>query len=979
MKKIICVTALITLITANIPGAFAQSWHTVGSADFSAGTVGYPSMAIDGSGTPYVVYQDAGNSYKATVMKYNGSSWVNVGSAGFSAADFVYYTSIAIDVSGTPYVVYQDPGNSSKATVMKYDGSSWVNVGSAGFSAGVVYYTSIAIDGSGTPYVAYEDAGNSNKTTVMKYNGSSWVAVGSPGFSADMAEFTTIAIDGSGTPYVAYLDHSSSYKATVMKYNGSSWVAVGAPGFSAGEAQYTSLAINASGTPYVAYKDYGNSQKASVMKYDGSSWVTVGSAGFSAGAADGTSIAIDGSGIPYVVYEDWGNSEKATVMKYIGSSWSTAGSAGFSSGAAGGYNYSIAINGSGVPYVVYVDGGGGGYATVMEYGTEISPITGTTTVCVGTTVTLSDATTGGTWSSSNTSIATISGSGVVTGVAGGSATISYTVSGSWVTAAVSVSPLPSAGSITGSSTVCPGSTSSLSDVVTGGVWHSSSTSVATVSSSGIVTGVGLGSAVISYSVSNSCGTTIATFPFTVSPTPSAGSITGISTACPGTTAALSDGVSGGTWSSGAPAVATISTSGIVTGVAVGSTVISFIVTNSCGTAIATYPFTVSATPTAGAITGAASTVCVGSVITFADPVSGGAWSSSNTSVAMISSAGAVTGVSGGSAVISYTVTSGCGTAHATVIVTVNPLPPAGSISGSSGVCLGTAITLSETVTGGVWSSSSPAIATVSPTGMVTGVTAGTAAIIYTVTSGCSNFATHTITSGGGALPASSITPSGASLCSAPYANLSVSTTATSLEFQWYKNGVLIAGATSVGYTATTTGAYSVVISNGCGTDTLAAVSVTAIPNPLVNLTGSNILYTGSFSTYQWYLNGVAIPGANSGIYIYTLPGVYTVKVTDSHGCSGTSAAYTVSGTISGIREVAGVDIQIYPNPLSSIMHIKAPVGVNVTILNMVGQVVIEQQNATDLKMSGMANGMYIIKVYDENNEILKIEKLVKEE
>ena len=82
------------------------------------------------------------------------------------------FTSIAIDSSGTPYVVYQDSGHSNKATVMKYNGSSWVNVGSAGFSADGVEYTSIAIDSSGKPYVVYYDWDNSGKATVMKYNGT---------------------------------------------------------------------------------------------------------------------------------------------------------------------------------------------------------------------------------------------------------------------------------------------------------------------------------------------------------------------------------------------------------------------------------------------------------------------------------------------------------------------------------------------------------------------------------------------------------------------------------------------------------------------------------------------------------------------------------------------------------------------------------------------------------------------------------------
>ncbi|MDD3284980.1 MAG: hypothetical protein PHZ07_05290, partial [Patescibacteria group bacterium] len=200
-------------------------------------------------------------------MKYNGSEWENVGSAGFSAGTVITPT-LAIDSSGTPYVAYRDVENSSKATVMKYNGSSWENVGSAGFSAGTVIDTSLAIDSSGTPYVAYGDGGNSDKATVMKYNGSEWENVGSAGFSAGTANYTSLVFpSASTTPYVAYSDGGNSNKATVMKYNGSSWENVGSAGFSAGTANYTSLAIDSSGTPYVAYGDGGNSDKATVMKY----------------------------------------------------------------------------------------------------------------------------------------------------------------------------------------------------------------------------------------------------------------------------------------------------------------------------------------------------------------------------------------------------------------------------------------------------------------------------------------------------------------------------------------------------------------------------------------------------------------------------------------------------------------------------------------------------------------------------------------
>jgi len=138
----------------------------------------------------------------------------------------------------------------------------------------------------------------------------------------------------------------------------------------------------------------------------------------------------------------------------------------------------------------------------------VTPITGDTILCKGDTTTLTDTTAGGTWSSSNPSIATVgSATGLVTAVAIGTTTITYSVGTGYVTKTISVDPPPSA--IMGVQWVCVDTTTSLSDSTVGGVWSSSNTAVATVgSTSGIVTGVSGFSATITYSISAGCYVTI---------------------------------------------------------------------------------------------------------------------------------------------------------------------------------------------------------------------------------------------------------------------------------------------------------------------------------------------------------------------------------------------------------------------------------------------------------------------------------------
>jgi hypothetical protein len=152
----------------------------VGNAGFSSGSAGDPRLAFSPSGQPYVAYIDPGYGDAMTVMKFDGTNWVNVGNEGFSGY-LDGYPSLAFGPSdGLPYVAYQDGGYSMNVTVMKFDGTNWVNVGNAGFSSNGAEYISIAFSPSdGQPYVAYSDVVNSYKATVMKYD-SVFVGIDEP-------------------------------------------------------------------------------------------------------------------------------------------------------------------------------------------------------------------------------------------------------------------------------------------------------------------------------------------------------------------------------------------------------------------------------------------------------------------------------------------------------------------------------------------------------------------------------------------------------------------------------------------------------------------------------------------------------------------------------------------------------------------------------------------------------------------------------
>ena len=348
---------------------FTQSWFNHGTADFSSGGIDYPSLEIASDGTVYAAFQDKANSYKITVMKYNGSNWVAVGTAGFSGGQ-ADYIDLDISPSGELYVVFKDHASSLKTTVMKFNttNSTWEVVGTAGFSAGVVYSsTSIAIASDETPYVAYSDEGNSYKITVKKYNGSNWVDVGSAGFSDAASNNISLVFAPGNIPYVGY-QNAAAYTANVMKYDGSSWANVGALS-ALGNAYTPSLVITSAGVPYIGASFGASSLSPYVYKFNGTSWEVVGSIS-KTGYGEYITMALSASDIPYLAFVEFGLGSRASVIKYNGTSWEDVGSRGFTGGAAPLHDLKISPNG--IPVFLYQDGANSDKASVLKFASSAS-------------------------------------------------------------------------------------------------------------------------------------------------------------------------------------------------------------------------------------------------------------------------------------------------------------------------------------------------------------------------------------------------------------------------------------------------------------------------------------------------------------------------------------------------------------------------------------------------------------------------------
>ncbi len=305
------------------------------------------------------------------------------------------------------------------------------------------------------------------------------------------------------------------------------------------------------------------------------------------------------------------------------------------------------------------------------------------------------------WSSSSSGIASVSSAGVVTAVAPGQAQIVATVGLKSASADVTVVPPPVA-SVTvapGTASVVVGNTQQLTAAtldasgspLTGRpiTWASSDTTKAKVSASGLVTAIAPGAVTVSASSEGKSGAadlTILPAPVaTVTVSPSQASVNvGATQQLTATLVDANNNVLTGrtvTWSTSDASKATVTSDGLVTGVAAGAVTITATSENKTGTSAVTVIFV----PVASvAIAPSTATIQVGGTTTLtATPkdangkaLSGRTftWSSGSPSVSLNASAGnAVTaaGVSAGSSTI--TVTSEGKTA--TSLVTVLAAPP----------------------------------------------------------------------------------------------------------------------------------------------------------------------------------------------------------------------------------------------------------------------------------------------------------------
>ena len=391
-------------------------------------------------------------------------------------------------------------------------------------------------------------------------------------------------------------------------------------------------------------------------------------------------------------------------------------------------------------------------------------------------------------------------------------------------------------------------------------------------------------------------------------------ITGTTNICVGTASLLNDATATGVWTSSS-ASASVGSTGLVLGLSAGSSIINYMVTiNGCSTTVST-TVNVLTFPIVAPISGPTS-VCEGSMIDLNDASLSGIWASSSTAIATINSAGEVVGISAGTATMTYTISNGVCSTSSSYVITVNPLPIVAAITGSSVVCEGDSILLSDITPAGVWTTDSTLIASVNPlTGMVTGDSAGVAIISYVITDlSCSANVSTSITVNPLPVVAPIIAP--ADVCQGD----SILFSDLAPGGVWTSESLLIATINSSGMLTALSAGTSVIDYEvtllGCSSQQTSTVTVYGTPAAPLNSGDSTYCSTAILSdltaisglggTLTWYSDStlLTVLGEGSSLAPTSAIGTNTYYITETvSGCEGLASAISINITICAIEIV----------------------------------------------------------------------------
>ncbi len=300
-----------------------------------------------------------------------------------------------------------------------------------------------------------------------------------------------------------------------------------------------------------------------------------------------------------------------------------------------------------------------------------------------------------------------------------------------------------------------------------------------------------------------------------------------------------------------------------------------------------------------------------------------------------------------------------------VVAVPRPQVPVIEASGALNICEGSTVRLSSSNAGAtqyIWS-------TGEQTRSIVSAAAGTYSVRTINAAGCTSLSSEAVTVTLNPLPATpSVSNTGSlTLCAGDSVKLISSSPVGNL---WST------GDTNATVVIRTPGSYTVrvqaLVCTGASSAVVAVTMATPVAVPVISYNGLTLSAGVPAASYQWFLDGREIPGANGQTLVPASIGSYTVVVTDENNCrSQVSEPYLITGTYKAIGQAV---LQLSPNPTGRYFRVTGLPGIHqADIYNMLGQKVQTAQSGTglDIDLGLLPAGIYEVHIAGKSLRLVK--------
>lgn len=275
---------------------------------------------------PYIMYkQDRASSTdeKAAMIKLVDGAWQFVGSsAGISEGRIDSYLDFVFDNAGSPYVAYPDYISTipSAAVVKKFDGTSWVAVGTQPVTAAKVTYTALgfAPDNKLMLFNMLNAAAGGlqrRECVVSTFDGTAWATNAAlPGRAAELYAYLPVTKLVGDALYLGLYNANSPSTFSVYKFQNGAWTTIAdkvlEEGATTSNLRDFDMDVDNDGNIYIAVADNASDPavfKPRVKKFTAATqtWSNVGDVlNLDLNTIRKFDLAVSPYGVPFLMYRN---------------------------------------------------------------------------------------------------------------------------------------------------------------------------------------------------------------------------------------------------------------------------------------------------------------------------------------------------------------------------------------------------------------------------------------------------------------------------------------------------------------------------------------------------------------------------------------------------------------------------------------------------------------------------------------------------